>query len=424
MSFRATFPSLFPPDRLTSDQNRNFLLVGIAALFAGYDLSIFNFVIPQVLSTYSISQNLAGPTVSIFRIAAIPAIALCASADLIGRRRLLLFTIVGEAIGTFATAFAGDYTQFVTAQVITRIFGYTEEMLCFVVVAEIMAQNARGWATGMLITFYWIGGGIASLAFSMIELLPYGWRAIYLFGTVPLLLVAYLRRNLTETPRFVAHAHHLQKGVVAKTKEAMVLLRRLSREYPGRITAIMIAVIAFGFAISPATLLASAYLQTNLRYSPGQVSLLVIPGGLIALFLNVLAARGSDRFGRKSMIFLTATVCVTGFVMFYNLPGGWLVPAGWIMGFFGFFAADALLAGFALEIVPTDYRAMVGGLRYLLEIGAGAVSLLLEGALYGPLGGHGLAATACLLPVPLTLIALFFLPEPAGKSLEELTVSP
>jgi MFS family permease len=421
MSLRRIFPGLFPPDRLTAEQSRNFFLVGVAALFAGYDLSIFSFVIPQVLSEFAIPANMAAPTVSVFRLAAIPAMALCASADLIGRRKLLLFTILGQALGTAATAFAGDYTQFVAAQIITRIFGYTEEMLCFVVIAEIMAQHSRGWSTGMLITFYWLGGGIASLAFSFINILPHGWRAIYIFGTLPLLLVAYMRRNLNETQRFVEQSRHIQQGTVAKTKEAIVLLKRLAREHPRRVIAIMLAVIGFGFAVTPATVLASTYLQTTLHYSPGQVTMLVIPGGLLALLFNLLAARYSDRFGRKSMVLITAVLCIAGFVLFYNAPGGWLVPAGWVMGFFGFFAADALLAGFAMEIVPTDYRAMVGGLRYLLEIGAGAISLLLEGFIYDNLGGHGPAATVCLLSVPLTLIALLFLPEPAGKSLEELT---
>ena len=53
-----------------------------------------------------------------------------------------------------------------------------------------------------------------------------------------------------------------------------------------------------------------------------------------------------------------------------------------MLAFFGFFSGDALMAGFALEIVPTHYRATVSGLRYLVDIGAGAVALALEGRLY------------------------------------------
>ena len=42
------------------------------------------------------------------------------------------------------------------------------------------------------------------------------------------------------------------------------------------------------------------------------------------------------------------------------------MPPLWALAFFGFFSGDALVAGFALEIVPTHYRATVSGLRYLV----------------------------------------------------------
>ena len=61
-----------------------------------------------------------------------------------GRRRLLLFTIFGQAIFTLPPPSRHDYPQFVWAQFFTRIFGYAEEMLCFVVIAEeIAARRAR-----------------------------------------------------------------------------------------------------------------------------------------------------------------------------------------------------------------------------------------------------------------------------------------
>jgi hypothetical protein len=80
-----------------------------------------------------------------------------------------------------------------------------------------------------------------------------------------------------------------------------------------------------------------------------------------------------------------------------------------------------LLAGYALEIVPTHYRATVSGLRYLVEILAGALALVLEGRLYDHFQSHGPAIQLLLISVPITLAAVLFLPEPAGKSLEEMT---
>ena len=92
----------------------------------------------------------------------------------------------------------------------------------------------------------------------------------------------------------------------------------------------------------------------------------------------------------------------------------------WITAFFGFFAADTLIAGFALEIVPTHYRATVGGLRYMIEIMAGRGGAALEGVLYDRFQSHGPALQWLLASIPITMIAILFLPEPAGKALEEI----
>jgi hypothetical protein len=117
-----------------------------------------------------------------------------------------------------------------------------------------------------------------------------------------------------------------------------------------------------------------------------------------------------------------AVICCAGggFALFYSGLGGWWLPPLWVLSFFGFFSGEAMIAGFALEIVPTHYRATVSGLRYLVYVGTGAVSLALEGRLYDHFHAHGPAIQALLCVLPISLIAILFLPEPAGKSLEEM----
>ncbi len=68
-------------------------------------------------------------------------------------------------------------------------------MLCFVVIAEVVAANARGWANGTLTAMYYFGGGLASLVFAAVNLLPYGWRAIYVIGAA-----AAVRGRLSAPP--------------------------------------------------------------------------------------------------------------------------------------------------------------------------------------------------------------------------------
>ena len=400
-------------------QERVFLLVGFAALSAGYDANVYGLAIPQIQADLHIPDNHIGLTVSFFRLAAFAALLIAASADLVGRRRLLLFTILGEAVFTLLTAFTHDYTQFVGTQILTRVFGYAEEMLCFVVIGEEMATGARGWANGALSAFYYLGAGVASLVFAAINLLPYGWRAIYVIGAVPLFFVAWLRRQLPETRRFADLQALRETG--SKAKAALSLLRDIARDYPGRLLTVLLAAAAFGFAISPAASLGPMYVQTAYHYSPANATALFLPVSLVGMALAILAGRISDRVGRKPVAVSMVALAGICFVIFYGgAPAVWM-PLLWLLAFFGFFSGDALIAGFALEIMPTRYRATVSGLRYLVEIGAGAISLALEGRLYDHFHAHGPAIQWLLAAIPITLIAILFLPEPAGKSLEEMT---
>lgn len=411
-------PGLRPPVAMVWRQERVFLLVGIAAMFAGFDTNIFGLAVPQIQASLHIPENQIGLTVSYFRIATLAALLLCSAADLIGRRRLLLFTIFGQAIFTLLTAFATDYPQFVWAQILTRVFGYAEEMLCFVVIAEEVSAGARGWANGTLSALNYTGAGLASLAFLGVNVLPHGWRALYVIGAVPLFLVAYLRRTLPETRRFVAL--EAMQRTRSRWAEASRLLKGLMREYPLRLATILVAAGAFGFGLSSASVLSSKYLQSVFHYSPLDVNLVFIPGGLIGLALAITAGRVSDRIGRKKTTLFVVSLAGIGFALFYSGVGGIWLPLLWVLSFFGFFSGEAMIAGFAMEIVPTHYRATVSALRYVAEIGTGAVSLALEGRLYDHFHGHGPAIQLLLISVPITLAAILFLPEPAGKTLEEM----
>jgi MFS family permease len=410
---------LRPPVPIDIRTERVFLLIGAAAFFAGYDMNIFFLAAPQIQATFHIPENQIALTTAYFRLAAVFSMLICASADLVGRRRLLLITLFGQAVFTLATAFATGYVSFVWAQFFTRVFGYAEEMLCFVVIVEEMAAGARGWANGTLTSMDFIGAGVASLVFAFVNFLPYGWRALYFIGAVPLFLVAFLRRRLPETKRFAA-----QEDVIkAKSKltETLDLLGDMVRQYPGRLATIFIAVSAWGFAISAATLLASKVLQADYHYLPWQTTALFVPGGLVGLGLAIAAGRLSDRVGRKPMAFGIVMLCGICFFFFYNGAPSWAIPPLWTLAFFGFFSGDTLVAGFALEIVPTHYRATVSGLRYLVEISMGAVALVLEGRLYDHFHAHSPAIQWLLATIPVTLIAILFLPEPAGKTLEEMS---
>ena len=118
--------------------------------------------------------------------------------------------------------------------------------------------------------------------------------------------------------------------------------------------------------------------------------------------LTIAAGRLSDRLGRKPVAIAMAALAGVSFFLFFNHAPAWAVPPLWVLGFLGFFSGDALIAGFALEIVPTHYRATVGGLRYVhgdrlrrRRAGPG-------GRLYDRFAGHGPAIQWMLAAIPIT----------------------
>lgn len=413
-------PVLRPPAGMTRREERIFLLVGMAALFAGFDQNVYGFALPQIQASLHIAENQIGPTVMLFRFATFVAMLLALTADLVGRRRLLLFTVLGQGAFTLATAFSQTYTEFVWAQVLTRVFGYAEEMLCIVVIVEEVGAGLRGWSAGTLSALNYTGAGLASLCFGFVTILPGGWRALYVIGGCSMLFVAYLRRSLPETKRFeIRHAE--VERVHARIGGALDLMRRIAKEYPGRIALILVVAAAWGFAIGPATVLQNKYLQQTLGFLPWQTTALAVPGGFLALGLNILMGRASDRIGRKRALFIMMLTCGAGYGAFYSgLPGLYAAPL-WILSFFAFFSADALLGALAIEIVPTAYRATVGGMRYVVEIFMGGIALYLEGTWYDVFHAHGPAISVSLATIAIALVGLLFLPEPAGKVLEDIS---
>ena len=413
-------PGARPPRELPRRQEIVFLLVGTTILFSGYDFNVYGLAIPQIQKTLNIPEDMVSVTVTFFRVAALAALFVAPLADLFGRRRMLLITVFGEAIFSVASGFARTYEQYVVLQVLTRIFGYSEEVLCFVVIAEEIDARVRGWSIGVLGAMNATGAGVASIGFAAVNLLPYGWRALYVIGGGALLILAYFRRLLPETGRFELRKAELA-AMGSRTGAALDTLKRLIREHPGRLAAMTASAGAFGFAIGPATILMSKYLQQTHHYQPFQVTLLYLFGGLVSVVGNILAGRISDRLGRKRVLFVSVLICGMAFAVFFSGIEGWVLPVSWIVAIFGYLAADALMSGYPAEIFPTAYRSTAGTLRYFASVLGGMISLALEGPFYDWLGAHGPATMLALAAIPVTLFAILYLPETARRTLEEIS---
>jgi putative MFS transporter len=392
-------------------------LVSIVSLFEQYDVVLFSMSLKQVQAELGLSDSSLGFLSSLVRAGALFSLPLTLAADRFGRRRLLLVTILGYTLCTGATAFAPNATTFVLFQFLARIFAAAELGVAIVVIAEEFDVEHRGWGLGALGALHACGAGVAGLAFAFVDVLPYGWRALYAIGLVPLLVVAYLRRTLPETDRFEAVA---RERTALRAAPPLAPALDLVRRHPRRLAILAFAVVAIEIAMGPAISFAPKFLQDVHGWSPAQVAALTVGGGVFAIVGNSLAGWLSDRRGRRPVTLLFTCGVLLAIVAFYELPG-LFAPLLWIALVFGLMGTQVTLGAYGAELFPTRVRSTASGVREFCKTAGAATGLALVSLLFGVVGSNWNAiALLCAVGALAPLTVLLFFPETAGKRLEEI----
>ena len=424
------YPGRVP--ELSAKQWRLLGLLVVAELFEHNDLGLLSLALVQIQRDLGIAEHEVGQLLGFVRLGALLAVGIGVLADRFGRRRLLLVTILGSAVFTVLSGLSQDAAQYRIFQFFARTFLYAEPLLAAVVLVEELKARDRGFGIGLLAGLGALGHALGAIMFSFIDVLPHGWRDLYLIGATPLFLVAWLRRSLPETRRFKAQGlasgdgdgHGGGAASAAVTVPPVSIwrpLRALLRQYPGRLAAITAAFVPFEFVQTTAVLFTPKILQEVHGYDPHHVGALFLLGGGFVLLGNVYAGGLSDRFGRRPVMSFFACALAGGYWVLYNSTG-FVVMLSWVVINFSAMGLGVLYKTLGAELFPTSHRALATLVRAGVGISVGSLGLFLESALYARLGSH-IAAISTLLPLLLLIPVLLYcaVPEVARRELEEIS---
>lgn len=342
--------------------------VSLALLFESYDYSLLSSALKQIAEDLDIPETHLGLFTALIRLGALPAFPLIPLADRLGRRRLFLAGVLGLGLGTFATAFSQNEWQFVVCQVVSRTSMLLASALAFVFITEEFPAEHRGWGMGMLAAISSIGHGLGALLFALIDVLPYGWRALYVIGVAPVLLLPMFREGIKETARFARH--NAQRTDAAEGW--LTPFVRLMKHYPARgLGVLAIGMLAsFGQAVVFAFI--GYFVQEVHGWEPWQYSVMVIVCGAVGVVGNVIGGRMADRYGRRMVGFAVMGLFPLFSWIFFRGPG-WLLPIVWILLVFAALATSVVTRALSTELFPTDQRGTSAGAFVLAEtLGAGA----------------------------------------------------
>jgi MFS family permease len=402
---------------LTAKERRAFgACVGGWAL-DGMDVQIYSFVIPALIVTWGLTRGQAGVLGTATLLTS--AVGGCLAgwlADRFGRVRILQVAILWFAVFTFLSGLAQNYEQLFAARALMGLGFGGEWAAGSVLLGEAMRAQHRGKALGVMQAGWAVGWAAAALLNALFfTWLPQetAWRALFMVGIAPALLVFFVRRYVEE-PTIYSES----RAALAASGDQPSFLE-IFRPPLLRITVLtgLLGTGAQGGYSAVITWLPT-FLRTERKLSvldsTGYLSVSI--GGAFCGYLTggILA----DRIGRRLTFLVFALGAGTVAVTYTMVPFG--DAAMLVLGFpLGFFASGVFSAmgPFLTEHFPTRVRGVGQGFTYNIGRATGALFPALVGYLSAQISlGHAIGLFAGAAYATMALAA-FLLPETRGKIL-------
>jgi MFS family permease len=469
-TIRSTIPTRLDRLNWTPFHTRMVAGLGAAWILDGLQITIASSVTPELTkpATLGMSSTEIGLIASVYLVGeVVGSLVFGRMSDKLGRKRLLIVTLLLYLLGTGMTAFTTGHhtgwllyfygTRFIAGMGIGGQYAAINSAI-----DEMMPSKYRGrvdiWINGT----YWAGaiiGSFASLIFLNAFAVNVGWRLAFLMGPVLALIVLLVGRTLPESPRWLmTHGrleeaeHEMQKIEDAARKSGqtlepvddskaleltpdkqygyLVFLRLVFHTYPRRAILGASLMITQSFLYNAIFFTYALVLTKFYGVSATRVPLYGLAFSIGNLVGPLVLGPLFDSVGRKKMISGT-----------YLLSGGLLAVSGWLFDnsdltansqtfvwviIFFFASAGASAAYLTVsETWPIEIRAEAIAVFFAIAQVFGAMGP----AFYGWLIGDGTSRTPLFIGYLIGagimmgggVIEIVFGINAEGKSLEDVT---
>lgn len=389
-------------------------MLAFVVMFEGFDISLTNVVLPFAGNAYGVGAEGLGRSLSVIGLGAIAAWFIIRLSDRFGRRPVLLGSAAAFSVGSLLTILMPSIESYTAMQALTRAALVSQIATAYLIVSETLPPQLRGRANGLLGACGSFGAALPSLLLATALETALSWRALFLVGAAPLLILPVLWLYLRETPAFLARDRDAKRpGMIA---ELRVLIAPDLRQ---RFMAMSALWFIVNFSAVVSTFFFTYYVLNERGWTAADLRI-IAPFGLVSAFFGYLAAGFlMDLIGRRATAVIFFTVNGMLVMVCYGATGWYLIAASLV-------AIQAMLGVWTIcftinsELFPTHVRAAANGWCHNL-IGRWGMVLapLLIGWMSGIIGS--IADTcfwlglSCFAAVPVVLLAL---PETRATKLD------
>lgn len=420
-----------------------FILCFLGVMFDATDFALFGMALPPVAREFGLNQAQSGLLATVGLVGAfLGALFWGTISDYIGRRTSFASTVGIFSVFTGLVAASWSVLSLSIFRFISN-FGLGGEVpVAVALTSEFAPGRIRGRMSGGMAVGFPTGLAVAALVAYFI--MPvWGWRAVFVVGVVPAVLLFFVRLVMPESVRYLISRGRLAEAeatvadierkalagqpapaapvaaAIGAEERGVTVLELLTPERRRRTVLLWIVSFCFLWASNGIIFMLPTILRE--RGLPlSQILVLLFVQAVAAIVGYAACSDLIDRFGRRPVLFLYYFVGAFFHLWFAMATGAWLYVAiaavGWVNP--GVYGSNAV---YVSELYPTHLRATaVGWFFGIGRIGSFLAPTVVGFMLYWGAGAYVLHTFA--LAFLLAAIALWFVGiETKGKVLEQIT---
>jgi len=342
------------------------------ACFLGWTLDAFDFFI----LTYCLSAVAADFHVGVKQVAEglfwtlamrpVGALLFGTMAERFGRKPTLMANVVSFAVFECASAFAPSLTIFLITRALFGIAMGGEWGVGAALAFETLPPKGRGFFSGLLQEGYVTGNLLAAAVYWLVFPHLHGtgmltnWRVMFLIGTLPALLVFYIRSGVEESPawREGRAQKHAQKSTGFRSAGVL--------QYAGSFLLLILLMTAFTAFSHGTQDLYPTFLERGKHFLPADVGKIAVIANLGALAGGICFGALSERLGRRRAIVLAALLAIPMIPLWSWSHSMLMLALGGFLMQFMVQGAWGVIPAHLNELSPAAVRATFPGLAYQL----------------------------------------------------------
>jgi len=355
---------------LDHDQRNTFLACFLGWTLDAFDFFLLTFVIVPMAHDFGTSVADLGYAITItLAMRPVGAFIFGLLGDRFGRRIPLMIDIVFYSLMELLTAFSPSYTWLLIFRALYGIGMGGEWGLGASLAMESLPADARGLFSGILQQGYMFGYLFGALVYGIVFPL-FGWRALFVVGTLPALLVIYIRVKVPESPVWLRQTSTIISSSRIRSATTVrnfwTSLGNILKRHWLLFIYVILLMTAFNAMSHGTQDMYQTFLGEQRGLSVQAKSVIGIIYAVGAICGGILVGHLSQKFGRRRLIIITAICGIILIPVWVFSPALSMLVAGGFLMQFMVQGAWGIVPVHLNELSPGEVRGTFPGFAYQL----------------------------------------------------------